>query len=155
MLVGMCVAIECEGIEGKTGVAEPTPPGLGRLPVRVKGYIKWMRWGSIDVAWDESLMQRPGYGPLRFPDGGLVALEHLRTHKWAIYDPKPVRIVASRFEMLYIRGNRIAFPAPAGAFIQGCVARIDDWKRLYVVRVPAPPEADAELLDPHLWPRIV
>lgn len=154
MLARMCVSISFE-MDGRAGSVELPPPSLGRLPVRRRGRVEWMRWGSIDVARDEILEQRYGYAPLHFPDGGLVGLDQLRAGQWVIYDPGPTLIVATHFSMSYIRGRRQCFAVPAGGYIHGCIATIGKARRLYVVTVRAPIHEASQLLAPDRWPRVV
>lgn len=149
----MCVAIEYEA-GGQRGVIEPCPPG-GRLPLSSRGVVHWMRWGALDTQDDEILLHRPGYGPRRFAESSFAALDQIRAGKWWLWEPRPARIMASRFAMAHSAGGRQFFAVPSGSYIQGLVARIDHWRRLYVVTVGAPESFAKALLEPHRWPRIV
>jgi hypothetical protein len=114
-----------------------------------------MRWAALDTRDEEILLQRPGYGPRKFPESPFAPLDQIRAGKWWLWEPKPARIIASRFAMAHSAGGRKFFAVPSGSYIQGLIARIDEWQRLYVVTVPAPELFAVALLEPHLWPRIV
>jgi hypothetical protein len=92
-------------------------------------------------------------GAKRFPEENCARLEDIRAGKWASYEPRPVRILASRIIQLDPVSLRpVFFPLRGGEFIQGLLASIRDNQRVYVVTVPAPAEYADRWLE---WPRIM
>ena len=144
----MCVGIEYF-LDGKpvTVYFDSERP---ELPVRLRrGAIAFYRWGAQGRIYSDD--NTPGWLQ-KFPEGCHASLESIRADRWINYEPKPARILASRF--IQINSMRIPcyFELKRGEFIQGLIATIASNQRVYVVTVPAPPQHAAEWQD---WPRIV
>ena len=131
----MCVGIEyhLDGERHAVYFDSPEPD----LPVRVRGgAIGWYRWGARKAAYYLT-GNVAGWGA-KFPETGWAPLEEIRAGKWACLEPKPVRVIASRFLLV----DRWSVPhyhsLEPGQFIQGLLAFISPhhW-RVYVVTVPS------------------
>lgn len=145
----MCLGIEylLDG-QAKTVYFDSHAP---TLPVRVRGgAIRFYTWGTRSAAY-VAADNIPGWGA-KFPETGWIALVDINAGKWERLQPRPVRIVASRFLLLDRWQVPHYFSLAAGEFIQGALARIDPHERLYVVTVPAPAE-HGELWP--AWPRVI
>jgi hypothetical protein len=118
---------------------------------RIRGVIKFYRLGSFPsclYADDDNL---PGYAK-RFPEESCARLEDIKAGKWSTYEPRPVRILASRFIQLAPMVGPVYFPLKRGQSIQGLLASIGDNHRVYVVTMPAPAQYADRWAE---WPRIV
>ena len=121
------------------------------LPVRKRsGAVEFVTWGARGDRY-MSDDNTPGY-LLKFPVGGWASHESIRAGAWQKFEPRPVRIVASRF--IYVDGQlgAIFFALKRGEYIQGLLAETAAQRRVYVVTVPAPPEHAHKWES---WPRIV
>ena len=120
------------------------------LPIRKRsGAVEFVRWGARGDRYlsDDNT---PGY-LLKFPVGGWASRESIASGAWQKFEPKPVRIVASRF--MYddaMLGARF-FALERGEYIQGLLATSGTHRRVYVVTVPTPPQRGS--FD--AWPRVV
>ena len=118
------------------------------LPVRKRsGAIEFVTWGARGERYlsDDNT---PGY-LLKFPVGGWAAGVHTCRRVGKV-QPRPVRIVASRFVFNHAQLGPLFFALGRGEYIQGLLAQAALQRRVYVVTVPAPPE-HADRLDE--WPR--
>jgi hypothetical protein len=117
-------------------------------PVRIRGgKIAFYRWGARGGIYTDD--NTPGWLQ-KFPEGGHASLESIRAERWINYEPRPVRILASRFFQINSMRIPCYFALKRGEFIQGLIATITSHKRLYVV--PAPAEHAHDWQE---WPRIV
>jgi hypothetical protein len=121
------------------------------LPVLMRGgAIRFYRWSARRACYfaDDNIG-----GAKRFQEDNCASLEDIHAKKWASYEPRPVRILASRFIQLdpFTIGP-VYFPLKRGEFIQGLLASIRDNLRVYVVTVPAPAQYADRWPE---WPRIV
>ena len=121
------------------------------LPVRKRnGTIDFVTWGARGHRYlsDDNT---PGY-LLKFPIGGWAARDSILAGAWQKFEPKPVRIAASRFVLIDAKLGSVFFALQAGEYIQGLLARTAMQRRVYVVTV-APPAQHAHQWA-H-WPRVV
>jgi hypothetical protein len=121
------------------------------LPVRKRsGAIEFVTWGARGERYlsDDNT---PGY-LLKFPVGGWAARGSILAGAWEKFEPRPVRIVASRFVFNHAQLGPLFFALDRGEYIQGLLAQAALQRRVYVVTVPAPPE-HADRLDE--WPRVI
>ena len=89
---------------------------------------------------------------LKFPETGCAPLASRRAGEWEKFEPRPVRITATRFVCFDPAWETDRyFTLTPGEFIQGLLARINLNTRVYVVTV-APPVEYAEF---QRWPRVV
>ena len=145
----------CDGIEyfldGERKTAAYGHSTDEQLPVRARGgAIVFYRWGVLGKVYfaDDNL---PGWG-LKFPETAWASLASIRGGEWAKFEPRPVRIFASRFVCFDPAWEQPRyFALKPGEFIQGLLARINHNARVYVVTVPPP----AEYADFQRWPRVV
>lgn len=144
----------CDGIEYFLDCERVTvyfsQPGA-ELPVRERGgAIAFYHWGALGKYYfsNDNLA---GWGA-KFPEGGWASLQSIRAGKWDTLEPRPVRIMASRFVQMNSWQIPCYFELKPGEFIQGLVANINFHHRVYVVTVP-PPMDHAE--DWQEWPRII
>jgi hypothetical protein len=145
----MCVGIEYVRAGERVSVYFDTPGA--ELPVRTRGgVVQFLPWGARRETYltDDNT---PGY-LLKFPIGGWASLESIRNNEWRPFEPQPVRIAASRFVQLDAMLGPCYFELERGEFIQGLLARITEYRRVYVVTVPAPAEHADKWRE---WPRIV
>jgi hypothetical protein len=121
------------------------------LPVRKRdGSIVFYKWGVLGEAYfaDDNL---PGWG-LKFPQTGWAPLASIKAGEWQKFEPRPVRIFASRFVCFDPTWETDRyFPLKQGEFVQGLLARINHSARVYVVTLPPP----AEYAEFQRWPRVV
>jgi hypothetical protein len=147
----MCTAVEyLVNGEAQLGYSDTK----AELPVRLRGgRIKFFPWGSAsDLHHTDNT---PGWLG-KFPEGSHASLESIRANAWMRFEPDPVRIVASRFLMVDRWQVPRFFALAVGEFIQGLVAHIQHYERLYVVTVPTPAEHVEEFPGAYPgWPRIV
>jgi hypothetical protein len=121
------------------------------LPVRKRsGAIEFITWGARRDRYlsDDNT---PGY-LLKFPIGGRATHESVLAGAWERFEPRPVRIVASRFVVADRRLGPMFFSLQRGEFIQGLLAQTGAQRRVYIVTVDAPAEHQARCSE---WPRIV
>ena len=124
------------------------------LPVRERrGRIAFYRWGALGAQY-VAADNRPGWGA-KFPETGWAPLLEVRDNAWYKVEPRPVKILASRFMILDRWGLDRWFPLDVGQFIQGLLATLGPDRRVYVVTVPVPQRLGAELSERAVWPRIV
>jgi hypothetical protein len=76
--------------------------------------------------------------PRNFPEESCARLSNIRANKWASYEPRPVRILASRFIQLDPMIGPVYFPLKRGDFIKDLFASISDNYRVYIYRDRAP-----------------
>ena len=121
------------------------------LPVQSRGGgIRFFRWGARRACYyaDDNIG-----GAKTFPEDGCARLEDIKAGKWASYEPRPVRILASRIIQLdRLTLGPAYFPLKRGEFIQGLLASIRDNHRVYVVTVPAAAEYADRWPE---WPRLI
>lgn len=121
------------------------------LPVRVRGgFIAFYRWGARHAAYISA--DNIGGHVRKFPETGWLSLESIRAGQWDTFEPRPVRILASRFICVSSWQVPCYFALKPGEFIQGMLATITPYRRVYVVTVPPPVEYADEWED---WPRII
>jgi hypothetical protein len=84
--------------------------------------------------------------------GGRATRESVLSGAWERFEPRPVRVVASRFMLADAQLGPIFFSLRRGEFIQGLLAQTGAQRRLYIVTVDAPPEQRERWRE---WPRIV
>lgn len=121
------------------------------LPIRKRsGAVDFVRWGARGDRYlaDDNT---PGY-LLKFPLGGFASRESIQKGAWQKFEPKPVRIVASRFVFDDARLGPRFFALARGEYIQGLLAVSGTHRRVYVVTV-APPAEHEEAFE--TWPRVV
>ena len=122
--------------------------GVARPPTRWRDLVL-----SLGRAPSLLLRRRQSNGHAkRFPEEHCARLEDIHANKWASYEPRPVRILASRFIQLDPMIGPVYFPLKRGEFIQGLLASISDNHRVYVVTVPAPAQYADRWPE---WPRII
>jgi hypothetical protein len=145
----MCIGIEFfVDAELRTVYFDSKDPAL---PLRGRGgVIRFCRWGARSPEYFAP-DNVSGWGS-KFPETGWLPLDEIRAGKWARFEPRPARIVATRFLVLDEWRLPQYFVVPPRNFIQGLVATIAPYQRVYVVTVPPP--ADAADLWP-AWPRLV
>jgi hypothetical protein len=149
---GMCDAIEffLDGKPFEVAYGE----GKVDLPVRERGgRIAFYRWGALGreyVACDN----KPGWGA-KFPETGWAPIEEVRAHAWAKVEPRPVKIMASRFRITDRWDVERWFDLAPGQFIQGLLATLGLDKRVYVVTVPLPDRLASDVTEFTTWPRII
>ena len=120
------------------------------LPIRRRsGAVEFVRWGARGDRYlsDDNT---PGY-LLKFPVGGWASRESIASGSWQKFEPRPVRIVASRFVFDDARLGPHYFALTRGEYIQGLLAASGTHTRVYVVTV-APPARHASLA---MWPRVL
>lgn len=121
------------------------------LPVRQRGgAIRFYRWGARSAQYFSH--DNLGGHAKKFPETCCASLADIRADKWLTYEPRPVRLVASRIIQIDRTIGPVYFPLQAGEFLQGLLASVGDHKRVYVVTVPAPAEYADRWPE---WPRIV
>jgi putative SOS response-associated peptidase YedK len=141
----MCAGVEIEGQEKAARIYFPVPTAT--LPVLMRdGSIVRMRWGARNEE------QAADDGGRRWPRGGWARLESVKSGRWKVFDPQPVKIPARSYMEKDGEGQSHWFPLQPDEYIQGLVARIGEERRVYVVTVNAPPEF-AHIHD--RWPRVV
>jgi hypothetical protein len=145
----MCHGIEYfrEGERVLVYFDAPSP----ELPVRKRsGAIEFVTWGARGERYlsDDNT---PGY-LLKFPLGGWAARASILAGEWEKFEPRPVRIVASRFVFTHAQLGPLFFALARGEYIQGLLAQTALQRRVYVVTVPAPPEHAERLAE---WPRVI
>jgi hypothetical protein len=122
------------------------------LPVRLRGGgITFVRWGARRACYFAE--DNIGGHVKKLSGRELRPARDIRAGKWASYEPKPVRILASR--IIQINPDTLGpafFALNQGEYIQGLLASISHHKRVYVVTVPAPAEYADRWPE---WPRIV
>jgi hypothetical protein len=145
----------CDGVEyfldGERVTVYFGEPGA-ELPIRTRaGAIAFLRWGALGKYYfsDDN---RAGWGR-KFPEGGWASLASIRAGEWTTLEPRPVRIMASRF--IHVNSWQVPryFSLKRGEFIQGLLAQIDVHRRVYVVTVPPPSSESPE--EWKEWPRII
>jgi hypothetical protein len=146
----------CMGIEYLVnGEAEMVDLEAGaKLPIRMRnGTVRFHRWGSTTGLYLDD--NTPGWMG-KFPNGTHASLESIQAGEWLSYDPAPVKIVASRFLMISRWHVPRHFPLGRGEYIQGLLANVLRFRRVYVVTVPTPGEYADDFPDGYPgWPRIV
>jgi hypothetical protein len=144
----------CDGIEylidGEPQLSYFGEPGAQLAVRKPGGAIAFYRWGALHPEYFAQ-DRVPGWGA-QFPPTGWAPLDEVRAGGWARLEPKPVRILASRFLRIDRWQQPRWFPLEPGHFIQGLSASIGRHERVYVVTV-APPARYAEEWSE--WPRIV
>ena len=144
----------CAGIEylrdGERVCVYFGSPGVALPVLRRGGGISFYRWGALRACYyaDDNLS---GHAK-RFPEEHCARLEDIHANKWASYEPRPVRILASRFIQLDPMIGPVYFALKRGQCVQGLLASISDNHRVYVVTVPAPAEYADRWPE---WPRII
>lgn len=121
-----------------------------QVPVRRRsGAVEFMPWGARGERYlsDDNT---PGY-LLKFPVGGWASRESIRSGAWQKFEPRPVRIVASRFVFVDAQLGARYFELKRGEYIQGLLAASGTQRRVYVVTVEPP----AEHRGLQAWPRVV
>jgi hypothetical protein len=92
---------------------------------------------------------------IRWPEGPYVDLGQIKLGALADCQPRPVRIVATRFLVTLSKGMGYEIdqwvPLSPGQFLQGCYFRHGQERAVYLVSVPSP----AEIAAISKWPRIV
>lgn len=112
-----------------------------RLPVSANrgAQLIWMPWG-----------RRPRE-PGTLPQGGWAHLTHLQNQAWDRYMPRPVRLPALSFAERDVTGREHWFTITRGQFLQGCVARHGNERRVYVVTIDCAPDMG----EFEHWPRLI
>lgn len=121
------------------------------LPVRRRcGAIDFVTWGARGDRYlsDDNT---PGY-LLKFPLGGRATRESVLSGAWEKFEPRPVRIVASRFALAHPQLGPVFFALARGEYIQGLLAQTGAQRRVYIVTVDAPGQYSEQWSE---WPRIV
>jgi len=145
----MCDAIEYHA-EDKTITVyfDSTCP---QVPIRQpNGRVRFYTWGSRRGEY-LSVGSEPGH-IRKFPLGGYAALEAIKRHEYSNYEPKPVRIIASRFIQIDPMIGPRHFPLKPHEYIQGLLAKLGWSYCVYVVTVPMPEEYEGRW---EYWPRVV
>ena len=143
----------CDGIEyllEDERVVVPFDVEGAELPVRKRsGAVEFVRWGARGDRYlsDDNT---PGY-LLKFPVGGWASRESIASGAWQKFEPRPVRIVASRFVFDDALLGPRYFALSRGEYIQGLLALSGTHERVYVVTVSPPPENAAF----RIWPRVL
>lgn len=121
------------------------------LPIRKRsGAVEFITWGARGERYlcnDNT----PGY-LLKFPLGGRAPRESVLAGTWEKFEPRPVRIIASRFVLMHAQLGPLFFALKRGEYIQGLLAQTTVQRRVYVVTVAAPAEHADQWQE---WPRII
>ena len=120
------------------------------LPIRRKsGAVEFVRWGARGERYlaDDNT---PGY-LLKFPVGGWASRDSIGSGAWQKFEPRPVRILASRFVFDHALTGPRFFALERGEYIQGLLAASGTHRRVYVVTVSPP----AQHRDFPTWPRVI
>ena len=148
------IAAMCHGIEYiREGERVTVYFDLARaeLPIRKRnGAIDFVTWGARADRYlsDDNT---PGY-LLKFPVGGWAPRLSILAGAWQKFEPRPVRIVASRFILVHAQLGSVFFALQAGEYIQGLLAQTAMQRRVYVVTVAPPAEHAQDWVE---WPRII
>jgi hypothetical protein len=121
------------------------------LPIRRRGgTIDFVTWGTRGDHYlnDDNT---PGY-LLKFPVGGRATRASILCGGWEKFEPRPVRIVASRFALAHPQLGPVFFALGPGEYIQGLLAQSGAQRRVYIVTVDAPAEHSEHWSE---WPRMV
>ena len=129
------------------GEARTTPRAAARRP----DFVLSMGCLGPDYV---TLDNAPGWGA-KFPQTGWAPLEDVRAQKWARVEPRPVKIIASRFMITDKWSVERWFDLRPRQFIQGLLATLGADKRVYVVTVPVPGRYGDDVAERTVWPRIV
>jgi hypothetical protein len=122
-----------------------------QLPVRKRsGAVQFVAWGARGDRYLTS-DNTPGY-LLKFPVGGCASRDSIREGAWQKFEPRPVRIVASRFILTDSRVGSVFFALKPGEYIQGLLAHTAGQQRVYVVTVEPPDEHAGKWRS---WPRVI
>lgn len=89
--------------------------------------------------------------PGALPLGGWAHLTHIQGAVWDRYAPKPVRIPAQWFAERDVTGREQWFMITRGTFLQGCLVRHKNERRVYVVTLDCAPDVG----EFERWPRII
>ena len=124
-----------------------TPQPAIRLTSGAVAFYPWGTRGPTYYAGDNT----PGWA-IKFPVGGWAPLDGIRAGEWQRFEPRPVRILVTRFLQVGAFQVPRYFALLRGEFVQGLLATLSNDTRVYVVTVPEPAEyADEQWY----WPRIL
>lgn len=116
-------------------------PGAA-LPVRKRdGSVQLVTWGR----------RREEEGEL--PPGGWARQDSIAKHKWDPYQPKPVLIAVDHFMEKDEAGASHWYLVTKGQYIQGCLTRIGNEVRVYVVTIT--PTLHEQAAIHSRWPKVV
>jgi hypothetical protein len=119
-----------------------------RLPVRLRGgEIAFHPWGARGGVYADD--NTPGFRSfLKAGKRGSKTFEHT----WTKFDPRPTRSATARFMQISSFQVPCYFRLLTGQYIQGLIATIAAYQRVYVVTEPAPAAYVEQWPE---WPRIV
>ena len=145
----MCVRVEYV-LDGRPVVVD-FDIGEACLPVKLRrGGVAFVKWGTRSPRYGIE-ENTPGH-LLKWPETGWATLESIRADDWSKFDPRPVKVVVSRFEVAGRNQLYHWIDLRPGEYLQGLLAQIRRDKRVYIVTIPTP-ERCAHMSD--RWPRIV
>lgn len=145
----MCIGIEfyLQGERTRAYYDSAAP----EVPVRLRGgAIGFYTWGARNAEFFEA-GNMAGWGA-KFPETGYAPLAEICAGTWAWLEPRPVRILASRFIQVDAWSVPRYSALKPGEFIQGLLASIGRHHRVFVVTIPLPAEHEHESWH---WPRVV
>lgn len=115
--------------------------GGARLPIsaRKNAQVILVPWG-----------RRPREQGL-LPVGGWAKLTHIQAGNWDKFHPRPVKLPVLAFAERDVTGREQWFEVTRGQYLQACLARQGNERRVYVVTLDCSPEE----VEFERWPRLV